>query len=83
MPYWPALMKQGMEPQGEQAQGSVEEELRELLAYYYGLTDNPGEVFLPDRPDDNYRELCKELGATWLFSTQIRDNEGIRGGPPD
>jgi hypothetical protein len=83
MPYWPALVKQGTGPQGEQPQGSVEEELRELLAYYYGLTDNPGEVFLPDRPDDNYRKLCIELGATWLFSTQIRDIEGIRRGPPD
>lgn len=82
MPYWPALMKEGTGPQGEQPTGSVEEELRELLTYYHQLTDDPGEIFLPDRPDDSYRELCRELGATWLFATHIRDLAGIRQGPP-
>ncbi len=82
MPFWPALMNGGEGPQGEEATGSVEEELRDLVAYYYSLADEPGEVFLPDRPDNDYRELCKELGATWLLATHVRDLDAIRQGPP-
>jgi len=82
MPYWPALMSQGTGPQGEQQTGSVEDELRDLLTYYHQLTDKPGEIFLEYRPDESYRDLCKQLGATWMLVTSIRELDGIRQGPP-
>lgn len=91
MPFWPALLGKrggegwgtpGVGPQGEQQTGTVEEELRDLLDYYYSLTDDPGEVFLPDRPDDAYRELCRELGATWMFSMNVETLDDVRKGPP-
>jgi alkanesulfonate monooxygenase SsuD/methylene tetrahydromethanopterin reductase-like flavin-dependent oxidoreductase (luciferase family) len=81
MPSWPALFGGSTGPQGERATGSLEEELRALLTYYDGLRDDPGEVLLPDRPDEGYRDLCKELGATWLLNLDL-DIEGIRQGPP-
>ena len=92
MPFWPALLGKdggtawgtpGVGPQGEKQTGSIEEELRDLLDYYHSLTDEPGEIFLPDRPDDSYRRLCKELGATWLFNQRIDSLDQLRDGPPD
>lgn len=92
MPFWPALLGKeggtawgtpGVGPQGEEQTGTVEEELHDLLDYYYSLTDDPGEIFLPDRPDKGYRRLCKELGATWLFTTSIDSLDQLREGPPD
>jgi alkanesulfonate monooxygenase SsuD/methylene tetrahydromethanopterin reductase-like flavin-dependent oxidoreductase (luciferase family) len=81
MPSWPAMVS-GKGPQGEEQTGSLEEELRELLNFYFKLTDDPGEIILPDRPDNkSYRELCNELGATWLLATHIRDQEPIKQGP--
>lgn len=82
MPAWPALLRTGTGPQGEKPTGSVEEELRDLLTYYYDLTDEPGEVFLPDRADDHYRQVCEELGATWLFAMNIDSVDQLREGPP-
>lgn len=82
MPYWPALTSEGQGPQGEEATGSIEEELQDLLAYYHQLTDEPGEIVLPYRPDEGYLDLCKELGATWMLVTDVQEVEEIRQGPP-
>jgi len=83
MPYWPALLNEGTGPQGEEKSGSIEEELGELLGFYLELTENPGEIILPDRPNDSsYRELCIELGTTWFLSTHIKSLDGIRQGIP-
>jgi len=82
MPNWPALLKSGNGPQGEERTGSLEGELRDLLDYYSSLTSDPGEIILPDQPNNSsYRELCKEVGATWLLSTNIKDIKGIQKGP--
>lgn len=82
MPYWPALMSQGTGPQGEKKTGSGEDELRDLVAYYRQLTDEPGEILLPDRQDASYRDLCKQLGATWMLGMGIQSIDDIRHGPP-
>lgn len=83
MPFWPALLKEGAGPQGETASGSREEELREMLGYYRSVADDPGEIVLPmGKPDPDYQELCEELGATWLLHGSIRDEDGLRQGPP-
>jgi hypothetical protein len=82
MPYWPALMSQGTGPQGEEKTGSVEDELRELIAYYRQFTDEPGEILLPDRPDESYRDLCKSLGVTWMLGMETQTLDDIRQGPP-
>lgn len=92
MPNWPAMTDAGEGPQGEQATGSVEEELRDLLDYYHGLTDEPGEIVLPLNPAnaaDDYREVCRDLGVTWFLDTsgvepgQSQENLAyIRDGPP-
>jgi hypothetical protein len=71
MPYWPALMSQGTGPQGEQPTGSVEDELRALLAYYHQVTNEPGEILLPYRPDQNYRDLCKKLGRPGCWTQAL------------
>lgn len=91
MPNWRAMTESGEGPQGEQATGSVEEELRDMLEYYHGLTDEPGEIVLPMDPpgaSSAYPEACSELGATWLLATQLFDTddhegtmERIRDGP--
>lgn len=92
MPYWPALTDDEEGPQGEQATGSIEEELRDMMEYYHSLTDTPGEIILPGDPTDapdGYAETCAELGATWLLATNRFDPdqsdqnlERIRSGPP-
>jgi hypothetical protein len=81
MPVWPALWPQGEGPQGETPTGSVEEELHALMDYYIGFTDDPGEVILPDRDDAAYRELCQEVGATWLLTDEALDLDAVRRGP--
>lgn len=91
MPFWPALLGDkggeawntpGVGPQGEQRTGTLEEELQDLLAYYHSLADDPGEIFLPDRADDEYRQICRDLGATWMFSLNVSTLEELRRGPP-
>ena len=92
MPNWPAMTESGEGPQGEQATGTVEEELRDMLEYYHGLTDEPGEVVLPLDPagaSADYRDACKELGVTWFLDTTSfepdddHDNrDRISAGPP-
>jgi len=92
MPNWPAMTEAGEGPQGEQATGTVEEELRDMLEYYHDVTDEPGEIILPLEPANappSYTETCKELGATWLLDTSSfepgefeQNMEHIRQGPP-
>jgi alkanesulfonate monooxygenase SsuD/methylene tetrahydromethanopterin reductase-like flavin-dependent oxidoreductase (luciferase family) len=81
MPFWPSLLKGGVGPQGEKPAGAVKEELRSLMDYYHSLVERPGEIIVPDRPDDAYRALCVELGATWLLTTHIAVADAIRSGP--
>ena len=44
------------------------------MAYYHSITDEPGEVVLPMIPTDTpgeYFDLCEDLGATWVLTTDI------------
>lgn len=92
MPNWPAMTEAGEGPQGEEATGSVEEELRDLLEYYHGLTDDPGDIQLPLEPanaSEDYGDICRELGVTWFLDTNTfepgeyqQNLEHIRKGPP-
>lgn len=91
MPVTPAMY--GDEgAQGEPVTGSPEAEVREMLDYYRGLTDDPGEIILPiDKPQTppGFEETCEELGATWLLTTNLleadahdRNLDRISEGPP-
>lgn len=90
MPYWPSLTGDGTGPNGEAATGSLEEEVRDILEYYHGITDDPGEILLPNVSSGNaseYVDTCEELGATWLLTTDFDTSEDdteerIRDGPP-
>lgn len=92
MPNWPAMTESGEGPQGEQATGTVEEELRDMLEYYHELTDDSGEIILPLEPANasaSYQDTCKELGVTWFLDTTSfepseyeQNMERIREGPP-
>ncbi|WP_435319245.1 LLM class flavin-dependent oxidoreductase [Haloarchaeobius sp. TZWSO28] len=78
--------------QGEPITGTVEEEVTALVEYYRGLTDGPEEILLPlDIPEapDDFAELCRELGATWLLTQDLLGDDSheenvarIREGPP-
>lgn len=91
MPATPAFYGSEGE-QGEPVTGTPEEEVHAMLEYYRGLTDDPGEIMLPiDSPEvsSDFAETCRELGATWLLTTDLLeagDHEGnldrIREGPP-
>lgn len=91
MPNWPSLF--GRDDGG----GTPVADVRAMLEFYHGLTDDPGEIVLPVDPvgaSTEYVETCKELGATWLLTTHAdeiypeRETEGfsleaqIRQGPP-
>lgn len=77
---------------GDEVPESVEGELRELVGYYRGLTDDPGDVFPPiDVPGASpyILELYEELGVTWTLTTtwdrarRYNPSMGrIRNGPP-
>lgn len=90
VPFWAALTGDGTGPHGEEATGSPEEELREMMAYYTDIADDPGEVVLPTIPSmdiEAYGELCAELGGTWVLETSPGEDydevlETIREGPP-
>lgn len=77
--------------QGEPVTGSPEQEVRDMLEYYRGLTDEPGEIILPiDTPEvpPDFDDTCRELGATWLLTYDLlgsnydRNLKRIRDGPP-
>lgn len=91
MPFTPALG--GVEgPHGEQATGSPAEEVHEMLDYYQGLTDEPGDIILPiDTPKapPNFIDIIADLGATWALTTNLDQDHNynltmdrIREGPP-
>jgi alkanesulfonate monooxygenase SsuD/methylene tetrahydromethanopterin reductase-like flavin-dependent oxidoreductase (luciferase family) len=76
---------------GEPVTGTPEEAVRDIVAYYRDLADEPGEVVVPideaEMPPD-FAETAAELGATWLLSTHLLDDDGheqnlerIRAGP--
>lgn len=53
---------------------SPERHASEMVAYYRSLSGDQGEVFLPMAPDNasaGWRELCKDLGATWLYTAKL------------
>lgn len=103
MPQWPTMLQHFPNVVVEnldefyqsliEEQRSHEEEVREMLDYYHGLTDDPGEILLrvdlPSTPD-GFVKLCEELGVTWLLSTPVdgaaspaENAERLREGPPD
>lgn len=66
-----------------------EDHVAQLLAVYRDLVDEPGEVLLLDRPpgaSDGYRDLCADLGVTWLLTAKTEgawrlDLDRIAAGP--
>lgn len=91
MPWAPSFQgEEGL--QGEPVTGTPEEEVRELVEYYRGLTEVPGEIILPIDPPEapaDFKETCKDVGATWLLTTDLleadapdQNKERIREGPP-
>ncbi len=83
IPHYPGdgvLPSDGVEP---------ETHVRELLAYYRMLSEDPGEVMLladPPGASPAYAELCRELGVTWLITAKWNgswaiDLDRIRSGP--
>ena len=91
MPVAPAFYG-GEGVQGEQITGTIEEELSDMMAYYHGVADDPGDVFVPiDVPEapPDFLETCREVGMTWTLTTSLLDDDGheanlerIREGPP-
>lgn len=102
MPQWPTMLQHFpnvvIEDLDEFYRGLIEEqrshdeEVREMLEYYHGVTDDAGEILLrvdlPSTPE-GFGELCAELGVTWLLSSPIDDDaspevnmERLRKGPP-
>lgn len=84
MPYWPALLDGDTGPEGQTSSGTIEGELRELMAFHGSLTDGDREVVLPrpDPADAAYDELAAEVGATWLLSSYVMGLDEVRAGPP-
>lgn len=101
-PNWPSMVEEMGELDVEELpdhiqeavaqQRSHEDEVREMLEYYRGLTDDPGEIVLPyDIPGmpPELIDVCRTLGATWLLSpihepdASGENVEQIREGPPD
>lgn len=78
--------------QGEPVTGTPAEEIRDITAYYRGVTDEPGEVLVPiDVPEagPGFQDVCLENGATWLLTVSAigsdsheQNLETIREGPP-
>lgn len=88
VPHYPG---DGIHP-GEPERDTPEDEVRALLEFYRGLTDDPGEILLPADPphaSSDWIDYCADLGATWLYTTN-RDTSGewnvdietIQEGPP-
>lgn len=85
---------EGMDGLAPGLDGAPENDVKEMMAYYNSVADDPGEVMLPLDPPHgppNWRAFCEDLGATWLYSRELRppkyvENreqvlEYIRGGP--
>lgn len=84
MPYWPALLAGAVGPEGQTSNGTIDGELRDLMALYREVTHDLGEVVLPrqERDDAGYRSLAEELGATWLLTSYRMNLDELRQGPP-
>jgi hypothetical protein len=84
MPYWPALLEGEVGPEGQTSNGTIDGELRDLMAFYREVADELGEVVLPrqERDDPEYRSLADEVGATWLLTAYRMDLDELREGPP-
>lgn len=90
MPYFPSLTGDETGPHGEEASGAPEDEVRAALEYYHEIADDPGEILVPTVPTMDigaYVDLCTDLGATWVLTTDIGDGvreieDTIRSGPP-
>lgn len=84
MPYWPALLQGAVGPEGQTSSGTIDGELRDLMALYREAADEVGEVVIPrqERDDAGYRSLAEELGATWLLTAYRMDLDELRQGPP-
>jgi alkanesulfonate monooxygenase SsuD/methylene tetrahydromethanopterin reductase-like flavin-dependent oxidoreductase (luciferase family) len=84
MPFWPALL--GSEgPEGQEPSGATPDgELREMMAFYRSLTDDPGEVILPrsERLGPVIDPAAAEVGATWLLTLDATSLDAIGNGPP-
>lgn len=90
VPHYPG---DGIHPEGPDGGADPEDEVRAMLEYYRGLTDESGELLLPADPPhrtDGWLERCEDLGATWVYTTN-RDESGgwtldrgrISRGPPE
>lgn len=103
MPQWPSIIQHfpnivvdNLDPFFKDLidrQRSHEEEVREMLEYYHGLDEDPGEIILrvelPSIPPD-FADLCQELGVTWLLNSPVdsgatheENMARIREGPPN
>ena len=85
MPAWPAMLGDAEGPEGQRSTGaSVEEELEELLGYYHGITDAPGEIIVarPERECPEFDEVAEQHGVTWQLAAYDLDEAEIRRGPP-
>jgi hypothetical protein len=66
-----------------------EQHASDMVTFYRTLTDTPGELFLPITPDNassEWRNLCHNLDATWLYTAKLNgqwsiDESIISGGP--
>lgn len=83
MPYWPALLEGQTGPEGQTSTGTIDDELRDLMAYYRSVADGFGEVVLPreKREDAHYDALAEEVGATWLLASHRMDIHEVSEGP--
>lgn len=69
---------------------AVEDHIRAAIGHYRSLAEEPGEIWLPlDAPgaSPGFRDVCREVGATWLYRVKDDDTwsialDGIRRGPP-
>ena len=84
MPFWPALLQGQPGPEGQTSTGTIEGELRELMAHYHDVADDPGQVVLPRDKGEQpaYDALAEEVGATWLLTADPLDLDELRAGPP-
>lgn len=90
MPFFPSLVDAEEGPHGETETGDPETEVREALAYYRNVADEPGDVVLPSIPAEDpaaFRADAEDRGATWKLATDLGDDpdaveQRIREGPP-
>jgi hypothetical protein len=73
LPNWASLFGAGDQGTGE-GTGTPEDDVREMLEFYNGIADEPGEIILPIDPvggSSAYVDTCRDLGATWLLTTHV------------